>query len=526
MKNSMVQTVSLGEALREAAKRWPEATAFVDGPSSWSFSQMDESVDHVACGLLSLGLQRGDRIGLLGLNQIDWLKLFLAATRVGVCVVALSVRYRDHELLGMLGDSGARALFTLRSADGVDFVELMRGLRDRLHQLVHVGTFGPDAEGALTLAALERTPIDARRLAQATAEVGADDAAMVIFTSGTTGRPKGALLTHGSMLAAARAEAEHLRIVPGDHLKVAMPFNHVGGITCCVLTMLLGGASSELVPAFKAETVLQMMAARPPTVIVGVPTMLTLLLMHREKFAVDLSGVRAVVTGGANADGELLSRLMAAMPRATVMNLYGMSESSGALVMTPWDADRGAVLSSIGRPLPGAQLRVVDASGADVPAGEVGELWFRGLGVVKGYLGREATEGSFRSDGWLRTGDMAHIDEMGFIHLRGRMKDMFIQGGFNVYPAEVESFMASHPCVLMVAGIGVPDPVLGEVGRYYVVLRPGAELTEEELRAHCARHLADYKVPRQIVFRDQLPLTPTGKVLKAALRDTLEARGG
>jgi fatty-acyl-CoA synthase len=510
---------TIGLSLRDAAQRWPAAPAFVDGSCSWSFSQMDESVDQVACGLLALGLQRGDRIGVLGLNQIGWLRLFLAAARIGVCVVALSVRYRDHELLGMLGDSGARALFTVRSADGVDFIELVQGLRDRLDQLVHVATFEPDTDGALTLAALERTPIDAQRLAQATAVVSADDAAMVIFTSGTTGSPKGALLTHASMLAAARAQAEHLRIVPGDHLKVAMPFNHVGGITCCILTMLLGGASSELVPAFKAETVLQMMVERPPTVIVGVPTMLTLLLMHREKVAVVLSSVRLVITGGSNADGELLSRLMAAMPRAAVMNLYGMSESSGALVMTPWDADHGAVLSSIGRPLPGAELRVVGPSEADVPAGEVGELWFRGLGVVKGYLGREATEGSFRSDGWLRTGDMGHIDEDGFIHLRGRKKDMFIQGGFNVYPAEVENFIASHPQVLMVAGIGVPDPVLGEVGRYFVVPRAGAELTTEGLRAYCAQHLADYKVPRQIVFRDQLPLTPTGKVLKAALRD-------
>ena len=520
MKDCVVQAASLGASLREATKRWPAVPAFVDGSRSWSFSQMDESADHVACGLLALGLQRGDRIGVLGLNQVGWLQLFFAAARIGVCVVALSVRYRDHELLGMLGDSGAKALFTVRSADGVDFVEMARGVRDRLDQLVHIGTFEADSEGALTLAALERTPIDARRLAQASAAVGADDAAMAIFTSGTTGRPKGALLTHGSMLAAARAQAEHLNIVPGDHVKVAMPLNHVGGITCCILTMLLGGASSELVPAFKAETVLQMMAARPPTVIVGVPTMLTLLLMHQEKVPVDLSGVRLVITGGSNADGELLSRLMAAMPRAAVMNLYGLSESSGALVMTPWEADRAAVLSSIGRPLPGAEMRVVDSSGVDVPAGEVGELWFRGLGVVKGYLGREATEGSFGPDGWLRTGDMGCIDEGGFIHLRGRKKDMFIQGGFNVYPAEVENFIASHPGVLTVAGIGVPDPVLGEVGRYYVVLRPGAALTAEDLRAHCAQHLADYKVPRQVVFRDQLPLTPTGKVLKAALRDT------
>lgn len=520
MKDCVVQAASLGASLREAAERWPAVPAFVDGSRSWSFSQMDESADHVACGLLALGLQRGDRIGVLGLNQIGWLQLFFGAARIGVCVVALSVRYRDHELLGMLGDSGAKALFTVRSADGVDFVAMARGVRDRLDQLVHIGTFEADSEGALTLAALERTPIDAQRLAQASAAVGADDAAMAIFTSGTTGRPKGALLTHGSMLAAARGQAEHLNVVPGDHVKVAMPLNHVGGITCCILTMLLGGASSELVPAFKAETVLQMMAARPPTVIVGVPTMLTLLLMHREKVPVDLSGVRLVITGGSNADGELLSRLMAAMPRAAMMNLYGLSESSGALVMTPWDADRAAVLSSIGRPLPGVEMRVVDSSGADVPAGEVGELWFRGLGVVKGYLGREATEGAFGPDGWLRTGDMGCIDERGFIHLRGRKKDMFIQGGFNVYPVEVENFIASHPGVLMVAGIGVPDPVLGEVGRYYVVLRPGAALTAEELRAYCAQHLADYKVPRQIVFRDQLPLTPTGKVLKAALRDT------
>ncbi len=519
MKDCVVQTASLGESLREAAKRWPAAPAFVDGTRSWSFSQMDESVDRVACGLLALGLQRGDRIGVLGLNQIGWLQLFLAAARIGVCVVALSVRYRDHELLGMLGDSGAKALFTVRNADGVDFVEMVRGVRDRLDQLVHVGTFEADSEGALTLAALERTPVDVRRLAQASAAVGADDAAMVIFTSGTTGRPKGALLTHGSMLAAARAEAEHLNVVPGDHVKVAMPLNHVGGITCCILTMLLGGASSELVPAFKAEAVLQMMAARPPTVIVGVPTMLTLLLMHREKVSVDLSGVRLVITGGSNADGELLSRLMAAMPRAAVMNLYGLSESSGALVMTPWNADRAAVLSSIGRPLPGVETRVVDSSGVEVPGGEVGELWFRGLGVVKGYLGGEATEGSFGPDGWLRTGDMGCIDESGYIHLRGRKKDMFIQGGFNVYPAEVENFIASHPAVLMVAGIGVPDPVMGEIGRYHVVLRPGAALTAEELCAYCAQHLADYKVPRQVVFLDQLPLTPTGKVHKAALRD-------
>ena len=210
MKDCVVQAASLGASLREAAKRWPAAVAFVDGSRSWSFSQMDESVDHVACGMLALGLQRGDRIGVLGLNQIGWLQLFLAAARIGVCVVALSVRYRDHELLGMLGDSGAKALFAVRSAEGVDFVEMAQGVRDRLDQLVHVVTIEADSEGALTLAALERTPIDARRLAQASAAVSADDAAMVIFTSGTTGRPKGAMVERDGMLNHLLAKIEDL----------------------------------------------------------------------------------------------------------------------------------------------------------------------------------------------------------------------------------------------------------------------------------------------------------------------------
>lgn len=521
MMDKLITAATIGETLRQAAQQWPERLAYVDGPSHWTFREMDEQVDHLACGLLDLGLRRGDFIGLLGPNRANWLLVYFAAARIGVCVVAASVRHRERELRDMLARSDARGMFAPRLCADVDMLDLLGSLTADLSRLEHVVALDEAADGRPQLSQLLRTPVDVARLAQAIDVVRPDDPAMVIYTSGTTGRPKGAVLSHASLLAAARAEADHLRLVPDDHLKMAMPLNHVGGITCCILALLLCGASCELVPEFKAEVVLQMMADRPPTLIVGVPTMLTLMLMKLEKVPADLSRVRVVISGGANADGTLLQRLQSVMPQAAVMNLYGMSEASGALVMTPWGASREAVLSSIGASLAGGEVRVVGPDGIDVAPGEVGELWFRGLGVSSGYLGQEEAPNTWDADGWLRTGDLGVIGKDGLIRLRGRLKEMFIQGGFNVYPVEVENVIASHPKVLMVAGIGVPDPVLGEVGRYYVVPRQDSGLTAEELRVHCASHLADYKVPRQIVLRDELPLTPAGKVQKAALAHDL-----
>jgi acyl-CoA synthetase (AMP-forming)/AMP-acid ligase II len=519
--DKLITAATIGETLRQAARQWPERLAYVDGPSRWTFREMDEQVDHLACGLLDLGLRRGDRIGLLGPNRASWLIVYFAAVRIGVCVVAASVRHRDRELRDMLARSDARGMFAARRCADVDMLDLIGSLRADLPRLEHVIALDEAADGRPELSQLLRTPVDAARLAQAIDVVRPSDPAMVIYTSGTTGRPKGAVLSHASFLATARAEADHLRVVPDDHLKMAMPLNHVGGVTCCILTLLLGGASCELVPEFKAEAVLQMMAARPPTLIIGVPTMLTLMLMKLETVPADLSRVRVVISGGANADEALLQRLQSVMPQAAVMNLYGMSEASGALVMTPWGSSREAVLSAVGAPLAGAEVRVVGPDGVDVAPGEVGELWFRGLGVGSGYLGQEEAPDTWAADGWLRTGDLGLIGDDGLIRLRGRLKEMFIQGGFNVYPVEVENVIVSHPKVLMVAGIGVPDPVLGEVGRYFVVPRQGSGLTAEELLVYCASRLADYKVPRQIVLRNELPMTPTGKVQKAALAHDL-----
>jgi len=502
----------LHAALHTAATRHPDVVAYIDGERHFSFPDMVASSQRLAGALLRRGLARGDRIALLSHNQVEWLQLFFAATRIGVAVVALSPRYREAEIAFMLADSQSKAVFTTREIDGFGFQAMLEGLAPTLPALREVVTL--DGE---VFAAMAASPVDDAALDRATGAVQATDLAMVIYTSGTTGRPKGCALTHASLLASAHGQYRHTRPRAGDLVQLANPFNHVGGITCGILSQLLAGGSCELVPVFKAPTVLDMIRRHPPAILIGVPTMMTLLLMHPASASIDLGSVRLVITGGSNVDATLLGHLQQRMPAAKIMNLYGLSEASGALVMTPWQGSDEDLMNSIGAPLDGAQVRVMGPDGAELAAGEIGELQFRGLGVIQDYIGDAAGQGAF-DGGWLRTGDLGCVDAHGLITLKGRMKDMYIQGGFNVYPAEVEALIATHPAVVMVAGIGVPDPVLGEIGRYFVVAREGSGLTAAEVLAHCAGRIADYKMPREVVLRSELPLTPAGKILKAQLR--------
>ncbi len=513
--SALSDPVTIGDHLTLAGRQRGDAVAVVDNGMHVRWAALDAASDQLACGLLGLKLQRGDRIGIIGLNQVEWLVLFYAAAKIGVAAVGLSVRYRDTELEAMLGDSQTKVVFTLQQHDGFDFIAMLQRLGPRLPALRHV--IAIDGSGLNSLSALAATPLEAGRLSAVRRRVQADDVAMVIYTSGTTGRPKGAGLTHRSLLAAATAQARHTRVTAQDVLHLANPLNHVGGITCGVLTHLVGGGTVVLVPEFKADRMIALMQQHRPTLLAGVPTVLTLLLMHARIDAVDLSAVRLVFSGGSNVDAALLQRLGERVPQATLMNLYGLTETSGAIVMTPWERSNADLMGTIGLPLDGARLKVAGAQGEAVPPGTVGELWFRGAGVVPGYIGAAAGQG-FSADGWLQTGDLGTVDARGVITLKGRAKDMYIQGGFNVYPAEVEALIHRHPGVVMAAGIGVPDAVLGEVGRVYVIPKPGSNLREADVRNWCAEHLADYKVPRQVVLRDALPLTPAGKIHKAALR--------
>ena len=511
---------TIADWLSLAARQRGQGTAYIAADEHHCWAEVDTASDRLACGLMGLGLQRGDRIGVLALNQIEWLLLFYAAAKIGVAVVGLSVRYRDSELLAMLVDSQTKAVFTLAGHEGFDFHAMFTRLGPQLPALRHV--IHIDGSGLNGLAALAGTPLEVGRLSAARRRVVAQDVAMVIYTSGTSGRPKGAGLSHASLLASAQAQASHTRLSDGDLIHLASPLNHVGGISCGVLSHLVGGGTVVLVPEFKAARMITLMQQHPPTIVAGVPTLLTLLLMHARIASVDFSRTRLVFSGGSNVDAVLLERLAQRMPNATLMNLYGLTETSGALVMTPWQRTPEDLMTSIGVPFEGAQLRIAGSNGEALAAGQIGELWFKGVGVVAGYIGAAAGAG-FSADGWLQTGDLGMVDGRGVITLKGRKKDMYIQGGFNVYPAEVEALINRHPQVVMAAVIGVADPLMGEVGRAYVIAKPDSALNAAELRGWCAQHLADYKVPRQVSLRDALPMTPAGKIHKAALRDEVAA---
>lgn len=515
---------TIAAALAAAAAEHEHRRAYIDDGQVHSFRDTDNCAAALAGRLAAAGIERGDRIAVIAPNQIEWVHVFFAAAKLGAVIIGLSVRYRDTELDYMLSDSKATMVISLAEYAEYDYRRYFSAAKaeGRLPDLRHVVYLAPrDVHVLAPFAALG----EAAAAPVAEAVVGPDDLMMIIYTSGTTGKPKAAGLTHRTMLASAGAQARHIRAAPDDLIQLANPLNHVGGITCGILTFLLAGATCELVPVFKAEIVLDLAMRRPPTVISGVPTMLTLLLRHPKVTEVDFSSVRLVFMGGANVDGAILERLQQVMPGARLMNLYGMTETAGAIVMTPWDCGKDDLLLSIGQPLAGAQMRVVDSAERPVPPGEVGELWFKGLGVIPGYAGAQHGAEAFDAAGWVHSGDLAYVDQRGYVFLKGRDKDMYIQGGFNVYPVEVENVIASHPAVMLVAGVGVADPVLGQVGRYYVVPKEGAGVTEQELIEYCRSRVANYKVPKEVLFRTELPMTPAGKIQKSVLRGEQLAGG-
>ncbi len=518
---------TVGKALEEAARKYPGKTGWIYMGREISYSEMNEAADRLAAGFLKLGLKKGDRIGIIALNQPEWLYAYFAAAKIGLTIVGLNVRYRSQELDYILNQSETRAVITLPFLGEMNYVEFFQSFRDKIPSVEHYIFLGAKGfEGSHTLEELMDEPGDEKGFKDAKSAVSPEDPLIIIYTSGTTGTPKGAVITHRSQLASARAQAEHCRFDENDLIPLALPFNHVGGITCGILSSLVAKSRCLLLPAFDPGKIIELSRNYKYTIMVGVPTMHTLVLLNEKIGEMETSRIRLVITGGSNAEPQLLEKLHKTFPGATVMNLYGLSESSGAIVMSPWDSDFETTVRSIGKPIGNFEVKVVDEKGKELPPGEIGELLFRGDAICQGYFRMpEETAESFDREGWLHTGDMGYVDENGYITLMGRKKEMYVQGGFNVYPAEVENLLTKHPKVLMAAGIGVPDPVLGEVGRYYIVPKPGCELTEEEVIEYCRKHLADYKVPKQVVFRKELPMTPVGKIMKSKLKEEYEKSG-
>jgi acyl-CoA synthetase (AMP-forming)/AMP-acid ligase II len=346
-----------------------------------------------------------------------------------------------------------------------------------------------------------------------------DDLSDVLFTSGTTGKPKGAMLAHSAGIRAYSAWSNVVGLREGDRYLIVNPFFHAFGLKAGILASILTGATIVPHAVFDVDTVMQRVAEESISMLPGPPTVYQSILDHPRVGEFDMTSLRLAVTGAAAVPVEMINRMRAELGFETIVTGYGLTECTGIATMCRHDDDPVTISTTSGRAIPGIEVRVIDDKGEPLPAGEPGEVVVRGYNVMRGFIhDPEGTAEAIDAEGWLHTGDIAVMDDAGNIRITDRMKDMFIVGGFNAYPAEIEGMMLEHPALSQVAIVGVPDERMGEVGVAYVVLRPGAELDDAELIAWCRDRMANYKVPRRAEFVDALPLNASGKVLKIELR--------
>ncbi|MFD6780494.1 MULTISPECIES: FadD3 family acyl-CoA ligase [Streptomyces] len=521
-------------ALDLAAELTPDEQALVDGDLRLTWGQLREQVRAAVKSLLALGTRRGDRIAVWAPNSHRWVVTALAVTSAGAVLVPVNTRYRGAEARRLLERGAARLLFVEDGFLGKDYLAMLDDGGDAaprdgacpvagLPGLATVVTLDDDEEerpGTLPwrefLTHGIHLPDDEAALR--TACVRPDDPSDLLFTSGTTGRPKGALTTHRQNLTTYRAWSARTGVTGADRYLIVNPLFHCFGYKAGVLACLVRGATMVLERVFDVRKVLRAIEAERITVLPGPPTIYIELLGAGDRALFDLSSLRLAVTGAAVVPVDLVRRMRAGL-FPEVLTAYGLTESCGTVSVCSADDDAETVARTAGRPIDGVEVRITDADRRPLPAGADGEVLVRGYNVMLGYVDDpEASAAAVDDDGWLTTGDVGHLDERGNLVLTGRSKDMFTVGGFNVYPAEIEQVLAGHGAVAEAAVVGVPDTRLGEVGRAYVTVRPGSVADPGVLLEQCRDRLANFKVPREVVVLESLPRNAAGKVDKAALR--------
>jgi HIP---CoA ligase len=500
--------LTIPAAVARAARDFGDAEALAEpGGPRLSYRELGERVTAVSGALIDAGVGPGDRVALWAPNGREWVLTALGMLSAGAALVPVSTRFTGPEALDVIGRSRARALFVAGDFLGVDRLGALMaaaaaeddGVLDRLGLVVRV----PEEWDAFLQAG---SLAEARRRAEA---VQPGDVSDIMFTSGTTGRSKGAMTSHERSLGVARAWAECAGLGPGDRYLVVNPFFHTFGFKAGILACLVSGAALVPQAVFDAGEAMRLAEAERITVLPGAPTIYQMILDHPERAGRDLSSLRLAVTGAADVPVALVERMRRELSFETVLTAYGLTEAVVATMCRPGDPLE-VVSATSGRA----------AAGFEVKIGRSDEILLRGPNLMLGYLDDpEATAAAIDGDGWLHTGDAGRLDEAGYLTITGRLKDMYICGGFNVYPAEVEQVLARLDGVAESAVVGVPDPRLGEVGRAYLVTRPGHALAEADVLAFCRERLANYKVPRRVEFRDALPRNPSGKVLKRVLRE-------
>jgi acyl-CoA synthetase (AMP-forming)/AMP-acid ligase II len=505
-----VTPATIPAALDRAAAVWPAAEAVVDGDVRLAFGDLRAHALDVARALVASGVSVGDRVALWAPNSADWIATSFGIYYAGAVLVPLNTRYRGEEAGHILRTSGARLLFTVGSFLDVDYVASLSdvpGLEGLSETVVM-----PSPEFLARGASVPVEDVVARA-----SSIGADDISDIIFTSGTTGAPKGAMLRHGASVETYLSWSSLVDLREGDRYLCVYPFFHTAGLKSGVLACVLRGAAIHPQPVFDVPVVLSTVAREGITMLPGPPTVFQTIVNHPDLASFDLSSVRSSVTGAAVVPVETIRQMRSVLGIRTVVTGYGMTETTGTSSMCRFDDPPEVIATTVGRPIPGVSVRIADD----------GEILVKGFNVMAGYFGDPAaTAAAFDSDGWLMTGDVGFVDDDGNLHITDRKKDMFIVGGFNAYPAEIEAVLLQHPSVAQVAVVGAPDPRLGEIGVAFVVPTGDAgPLDPGDLLQWAWERLAKFKLAR-VELVDALPLNPTGKVQKFKLRERLGSRDG
>ncbi len=520
--------------VEDAAVRHASTEALVDGDVRLSFAQLAPEVDTYARGFVAAGLKAGDRVGFWAPNCAEWMLAALGVLRAGGVVVPLNTRFKGGEAAYILRNAGASLLVTVRGFLGFDYPAMLANEElGPLAQVLLLRDEGAEGQSPVPIVGLGALLAGGQRInpeetSARAATVRPDDMSDLIFTSGTTGHPKGAVSTHAQSLRTFGTWASIVGLGAGDRYLIVNPFFHTFGYKAGILACLMAGATVVPEPVFDAGAVMRRIEAERISVLPGPPTLYQTLLSDPERSKHDLSSLRLGVTGAAVVPVELVHAMGDELGFTTVLTAYGLTESCGTVSMCRRSDPPKIVAGTSGRAIPGLEMRAV-ADGHETAPGEPGEIVVRGYTVMSGYWGNEeATAEAIDSDGWLHTGDIGVLDADGNVTITDRVKDMYVVGGFNAYPAEIEAILRGHDAVAQAAVVGVPDERMGEVGCAYVVPAAGALAGDTAAEADelgrsilswSRGAMANYKVPRGIVLVDALPVNAGGKVLKRELRD-------
>ncbi len=513
----------LSNLLKKAAERFPDRTAIYFKGLEMTFSELDKKASRFASGLLNNGIKKGDRVGLYMPNYPEWIIAFFGIARMGGVVVPMNTRYKAKEVDYIMNNSEATSLVMTSDFMNLDYITILDSLRGKIPELKKVIVLGDRVLSGMTAfdEILEAGSDHAhdQALEDAILTAKEDDAVFILYTSGTTGEPKGAMLTNLNISKNAAQIAEVLEQNENDNTLIVVPFFHCFGCVIALSASVHAGSGVIPMPAFDAKASLEAMERYRISIVHGVPTMFINYLDVLKNKDFDLDAVRTGVMAGAPCPIEVMKGAIDKMG-ANISIAYGLTEASPVITMTRLDDSLEDRVETVGRALPEQEIKIIDEHGKELPLDKTGELVSRGYNIMKGYFKMpEQTSEAIDVDGWLHSGDLATMDDRGYIRIVGRKKEMYISGGFNVYPREIEEFLFTLPYVDNVSVIGVPDKRLGEAGMAVIKLKNGHNATKEELISHCKENIANFKVPKFVWFVDEYPMTESGKIQKFKLRD-------